>query len=1137
MISPVVILVVVTLTLMFLSAWWILADPEASSLAQVNRAESLWELQPEVALRLCQGALNQLTRRLERKRLSPKGLEGLVRARLLLAMIEQCTGKSAAARDHLANLRKLPLEAALLERQLLRFYLTVDSGSTEAFQTYLACCRSLWLNKDIDQRERCLNALRACCEVQRDMAEVELVERVKRNQDARKVFPTDAWPMRGEALAWARLKKHQRALAVLEDLVVYFPDSIPDRIVLVRELIARGNKERARAQLEILETQAPNNYEVLLDVARLQVLLGDIDLASDNLKRVFAAAPHLQARARSLVGVVLLRKGMPAKAIDPLQKALAAEPENTETRLALAEALSQTGAADQAIQVLSPTGQQALPAEQEFALACALCNVQRWSEAAEHFERCKESARLAARCALLRLRCLLQAGDPGVPQALKEAEVLNPRHVELAFYHGVLLYQAGSYQKALPHFVRAFNAANKTKDLILLKRAKRNVAACYWRMAGQHAGQEKYAEAAKAYEVLRKNLPTRFAGQSALLQTLAQCYFRAGLRRFRRGGPKAAVEAMEPVRRSVELLPEKTARSFLASLHFREGRYTEAASQYAGLLKEGPAEEAVQFAHALSALRAGAPGQAADALQRLSRGGGAYALRSALALSASHADRAEYANAIGILMAALKAVQGARDPYQDDACRNAVLYALRTGDAAWAKRLAFELFAGGNAGSPSARGGNLMLGCLLVDGGDYDQALPYLEQAVEETRGKGAQSGGVGQLLRQVYRRAAHQRAQKQDFAALNELLERALRRQDDADLKELQKLAQTASQSGALGDEPDDQVVRQLDDLHRSSAQPDVGLVRSAMVVHHRRACSLSRSGQHRPARDHWREAHQIWVRQVARRPAFWKDYLASYNAGKQYQVQMNETDLETALQRRMAGLCIVRAGQSIEQQDYDEAQFFWDEACKVAPQAVCTELFHEVVDVREMSARLNLRTNPQALVRLYRFLYDKIDPCEEYRKELEQLQIVEAVDAIKKGDLAAARQFGRTANADMRKILVNVAVDQAIQAFKAGNFSQCHNLLAFAGEYDSDWVRLGGRVRGMSNEVLRAILGAFQVHPLIRVLAQANPDKADIALFQIVMSYAEFNTKVPGGLRPQIVYDTVQKVIDAVLEDMLKR
>lgn len=1151
----VVLFIIVVLAGLALAYWVLRSRSESSCLERAEDAEGLWETEPEKARRLCQGVLDRLGGKSGRRKLTPTGHQALAQAYLVLALLDHREGSTEDAWAHLDRLRELPLEGEPIDRRLLLFYTINASTSAEAFETYLTCGRSEWVGGD-PALEKCIaSGLRGCCALRAEMTEAELVQQIKRNQDVRKIFPGKTWSLRAEAQAWSRLQKPQRARLVLEELVALHPESVPDRIALVGALIASGEKDRARQELTNLVRQSPDDYELLLDVAKQQIALGDRQAATGNINRVLAEAPSLQGQAWTLIGTVALQGKRAAKAIPWLKKALDAEPENIQARIALAEAHSQNGEPAEAVQYLKPASEQPLPPEQEYALACALFNHQQWVEAAGHFEQCRQADFRAAACALFRLRALLKASDAGAADALQKAEALNPDHPDLAFYRGVLLYQGGAYQKALPHFARAYTAAGKIKDETLLKRAKLNVVACYWQLAVQHAAQRRYADAAKAWEVVQKNL-LKHPRLADIAQALARCHFLTGFDRYKRGGPKAAAEAIEPVSKSHQLHPDPIVRSFLAALCLREGRRGEAAEHYGELLKGAPKQEGLQFAWGLSALQTDRAGQAGETLGQLARGGGPYALRAALALSAGHIERGEYQPAVTVLMAARKFPDAPKDPHYGELCRTAVLSALRSGDNDWAKRLALGLYGGG-----SGLGANLLLGCLLAETGDYEQALPLLEKADDEAHGRPAgkragpltvllleqpEEGASGrdrprELLGQIYRLAVRQRCEKEDYDGMKELLQRALKRQEDAELHKLHKLVTTASRAGVLGNgtddgQSDDQIIPLLDELHGAAAKPDIHLVRSTMVAHHRKACALAKEGKHKPARNHWERAHGIWAKQIADKKAFWKDYRDACNDGKQYQIQMSEADLGKTLQRRMAGVCVGLTGKAVAQQGYDEAEFYWDEARKIAPDSVCKELFKEVVNVVDLVAQFNVRTNPGKVVRLYRFLYEKIDHCEEYRKELEQLEIVEAVEGIKQGEYDLARKMGKKGSKETRKILADHALENAIQALKGNEIRRCHRLLELTGEFDSDWIKLAAKIKLLGDTVLNVIVSGVQGHDLVKVLVLANPAKADVILFQVVLGYAEINVQMTGGLDAYKVRQTLDQVIMAMVQAMLK-
>ncbi len=104
------------------------------------------------------------------------------------------------------------------------------------------------------------------------------------------------------------------------------------------------------AALAKIEPQAPMTW---LLQARMKLVHGDFQGATDQLERVVQAAPRFVA-GRTLLGATLLQRGQLEQAQQQLERAVALAPDSVEARKLLAQAQLKLGSPREAVDVLAP---------------------------------------------------------------------------------------------------------------------------------------------------------------------------------------------------------------------------------------------------------------------------------------------------------------------------------------------------------------------------------------------------------------------------------------------------------------------------------------------------------------------------------------------------------------------------------------------------------------------------------------------------------------------------------------------------------------------------------------------------------------------------------------------------------------
>jgi tetratricopeptide (TPR) repeat protein len=633
-----------------------------------------------------------------RRGLAPRGAAALAQAHVLLAILDNRAGRVTSALQRLDRVRELYPSGAEQRRLLLRFYVLTSRTAPEA----IACCMEYFLTapppSDGLSRDRVLTCFRALCAVRPGMETAELEERVRWNQEAQKVLSGEAWPRVNEGQAFHRLKRHDRARRVFEEILVQHPHEWTARAGLARALFAQNEPEPARRELATLLEAHPSDPDVLLEAAAQRALMQDLDGAEDLVGRIPEGDTTRQARVAILRACIALQHGKPEEARAHLERAMALNAGDVQAGRILAEVHSVAGEHLQAVAVLAQTiPPGTTDPELQFALACALFNAGRFGEAAEWLERCARVNYRPQQVPLLRVRCLIRAGKAAeAVQLLQEARDLNPDSAEVAFYRGVALYRAGTPRQAVNYFTLAYNLARKAEDKTLAMRAGVNLTACFNQVANGQVRAKKYAQAAQTFEVLRNYLKPAHPYYSPATKSLSECYVRQGLE-FLSGRQTSAVkQTLLFLEKALPLGVNNLVKMLLAGLYVRERKPEQALALYDEMLKAAPNQEALQFARALTASRISDGTAGTFELQKICDGSGRYAIRAALALSAVEAEAKRYEQAVALLYKAANLSGARQNKYFGEASCRATLYALRGGDEERARGLATELLAEGN---------------------------------------------------------------------------------------------------------------------------------------------------------------------------------------------------------------------------------------------------------------------------------------------------------------------------------------------------------------------------------------------------------------------------------------------------------
>jgi hypothetical protein len=506
----------------------------------------------------------------------------------------------------------------------------------------------------------------------------------------------------------------------------------------------------------------------------------------------------------------------------------------------------------------------------------------------------------------------------------------------------------------------------------------------------------------------------------------------------------------------------------------------------------------VAFARALCALKAGDGETGLRGLQGFANGRSRHAVRAAVALAATQAAAGEYTQAAAALIRAIQSPDVSSDGYYGEARCQAVVYTYRGGDVERARRLAVKLL-----GTGTTHGGDAILGVLLAHQACYEESRPFLESGLSAAT---AQTLG-GRILRGVYGRIAARQCAAREFAATATLLEQAVKRTGDEDLRQLAELAKLSTQAG---DGPlDGRAVGHLQRVLNALPNPDPGLVRTAAVAHQRWARAEVLAG--RPgATKAWLQAADECLQRM-KGPAFWSRYIQTYNTGKQYLLECPPEELEKRVLECMAAAALKLMGDalrgeattedayrvSVAMPQYDLALTFWNSAKRLLGEAQARQMFPKVIDVDALRRRLR-ESDEDAAGALLMWIYENVEAKEEYKDEVCNSIVIQALEAL---------------------------VDGAITTFLSK--------LDQAGSFDADWKQIARQVGSLGTSLIHTIVSDVNEYRMVQQVKQANRSAYRSIVWRMVRCFAD---DVPGDLRSSAYAPhVISKLLPILVDDVL--
>jgi predicted Zn-dependent protease len=160
----------------------------------------------------------------------------------------------------------------------------------------------------------------------------------------------EAWMARGRTRLAALGVAHGQAEAAVGDFreaLRLEPDNYQARLSLAQALLNDARVPEAKKELLVLQGQRPDRPEPRLGLAACAIEERDWDQAESLLQQVLEREPK-SVLAYTLLGDVNLRRERADRAAESFEKALALDPRNRGLHLKLAQALRQSGKAEQA---------------------------------------------------------------------------------------------------------------------------------------------------------------------------------------------------------------------------------------------------------------------------------------------------------------------------------------------------------------------------------------------------------------------------------------------------------------------------------------------------------------------------------------------------------------------------------------------------------------------------------------------------------------------------------------------------------------------------------------------------------------------------------------------------------------------
>ena len=283
------------------------------------------------------------------------------------------------------------------------------------------------------------------------VAEGRLAEAVPHLERARSADPGDPDPLWMLAVARLRLGNLPEAISLAEEFARLVPESPTGPLLRASALTALGRLPEAAEALREALTRDPRHPEARRDLAILLGRQGQLDEAVSRLEELqseYPGRPELLAP----LGVLYVQQGRGAEGFAALTGAAQADPDSFEARHDLGALLSELGQ-------FEPAG-----AHLEAALALQpgnpgtlfeICLLRSREERLEDArDACEEAAAAAPESAEAQFASgdvlhYLQEGE-AAEKAYREAVRLDPNHSRARFRLGLLLYESGRSDEAIP---------------------------------------------------------------------------------------------------------------------------------------------------------------------------------------------------------------------------------------------------------------------------------------------------------------------------------------------------------------------------------------------------------------------------------------------------------------------------------------------------------------------------------------------------------------------------------------------------------------------------------------------------------------------------------------------------------------
>jgi putative PEP-CTERM system TPR-repeat lipoprotein len=169
--------------------------------------------------------------------------------------------------------------------------------------------------------------------------------------------PNDQDAMFARAQLLAGIGKRSEAIAALEQTIVAHPQAKRARMTLISMLVSSQQVDAAKAHLEKLKQQAPNEFGTVYSDALVSFAQGDTAHARDQIQKVLVAQPeHLPSLYLS--GLINLQLKSYASAEQALRKVLSMAPGDVATRKVLGITYLRSGQPTLAREILEPALQR-----------------------------------------------------------------------------------------------------------------------------------------------------------------------------------------------------------------------------------------------------------------------------------------------------------------------------------------------------------------------------------------------------------------------------------------------------------------------------------------------------------------------------------------------------------------------------------------------------------------------------------------------------------------------------------------------------------------------------------------------------------------------------------------------------------